>query len=673
MRTRQTVQMLALCATLSLIACVELHAQQKPNVIFFLVDDLGQRDVGCYGSRFYETPAIDQLAIEGMLFENAYSTCHVCSPSRASILTGKYPARTNLTEWLGGRPERDYEMLHHGEKLTALPDEEQTLAETLHKHGYATANYGKAHLNKDPKTYGFDEAITGWVRSYYHPFSPTYTKTLPAKEGDYYTDKLTDAAIDFIERNKDRPFFVHLEHFSVHDPIQGRKDLVQKYEKKLAAMPHQEGPDYILEPNPDGPAISGEKLKALEENDNSTLHQNERVWWVKQTQDNVEFAGMVEATDESLDRIRAKLKELGLEKNTIIIFTSDNGGMAASNQYRGINHLRETLNSRFASSNLPLRGAKGWNYEGGIRVPLIVHWPGEIQPNSTSHAVVTGTDYYPTLLEMLNLPALPDQHVDGQSFVPALKAEGYDRGPIYWHFPHYSNHGFQSPGGAVRSGRYKLLEYYENGTIQLFDLENDIGEQNDLAELQPAIAQRLKKLLYDWRDEVDAKMPYPKTATSKPAPGARVDRRNRGAQASNNRLPADVEKFAPGWKVKNWGGQAMKPGLREEWQGRSNVLLTHPRSREVPCVLSRRVEIPTGRKTALLFAVTNHPKGDWTLVVRVDGDEVLKKSVEDTKWKEFRIDLTKHAGETVNIELENRASDWAFEAAYWSRIELQDE
>jgi len=494
----------------------------KPNIVFFLVDDLGQRDVGCYGSQFYETPAIDRLARHGILFENAYSTCHVCSPSRASILTGKYPGRTNLTEWLGGRPEREYERLHHGEKLTSLPDEEITLAETLKQHGYATANYGKAHLDKDPKTYGFDEAITGWVRSYYHPFGGAYNEILAAKEGDYYTDKLTDAAIDFIERNKDKPFFVHLEHFSVHDPIQGRKDLVQKYEKKLATMPHQDGPDYILEPNPDGPAISGDKLKALEANDSSTSHQSERVWWVKQKQDNVEFAGMVEATDESLGRIRAKLKELGLEGNTIIIFTSDNGGMAASNGYRGINHSRKKLNSRFASSNLPLRGAKGWNYEGGIRVPLIVHWPGKTQPNSTSQAIVTGTDFYPTLLEMLDLPALPDQHKDGRSFVPALKAEDYDRGPIYWHFPHYSNHGYQSPGGAIRSGRYKLLEYYENGTIQLFDLENDIGERNDLAESQPEIAQKLKKMLHDWRDEVDAKMPYPKTETSEPAPGSRV-------------------------------------------------------------------------------------------------------------------------------------------------------
>ena len=231
---------------------------------------------------------------------------------------------------------------------------------------------------------------------------------------------------------------------------------------------------------------------------------------------------MVEATDESLGHIRAKLRELGLEQNTIIVFTSDNGGMAASNQYHGINHPRETLNSRFASSNLPLRGAKGWNYDGGIRVPLIVHWPGNVEPGSTSHAVVTGTDYYPTLMEMLNLPALPQQHVDGRSFVPALKSEEFDRGPIFWHFPHYSNHGYQSPGGAVRSGRYKLLEYYENGTVQVFDLENDIGERNDISELRPKLTEELKEVLHNCRDEVDAKMPYPKTRTSRPALGSRV-------------------------------------------------------------------------------------------------------------------------------------------------------
>ena len=486
----------------------------KPNIIFFLVDDLGWSDVGCYGSKFHETPNIDQLAKEGMKFDNAYATCHVCSPSRASILTGKYPARTNLTEWLGGRPERNYEKLHSAKKLMSLPDDEITLAETLKKHGYATANYGKAHLRKDPKTYGFDEAITGWVRSYYYPFSPQYTKTLPSKKGDYYTDKLTDAAIDFIERNKDRPFFVHLEHFAVHDPIQGRKDLVEKYRKKLEKTTKPKGLEYILEPNPDGPSISKNELKELRENDSLKMHQDKRVWWVKQRQDNVEFAGMLEATDQSLGRIRTKLNDLGLAENTIVIFTADNGGMSASNQYRGINHPRKQLDSRFASSNLPLRGAKGWNYEGGVRVPLIVHWPGQIKANTMSHAVVTGTDYYPTLLKMLGLPLLPKQHVDGKSFLPALRGEQHDRGAIYWHFPHYSNHGYQSPGGAVRFGHYKLLEYFENGTVQLFDLQNDIGEQNDLSKSKPDITKKLLKMLHDWRKEVDAKMPQLKTASN---------------------------------------------------------------------------------------------------------------------------------------------------------------
>ena len=276
-------------------------------------------------------------------------------------------------------------------------------------------------------------------------------------------------------------------------------------------MPKQKGPEYILEPNPDGPSISKDEIRKLERNDSLEFHQEKRVWWVKQKQDNVEFAGMLEATDESLGRIRAKLDEHGLADNTIVIFTADNGGMSASNQYRGINHSRKQLDSRFASSNLPLRGAKGWNYEGGIRVPLVVYWPGNIKANSTSHALVTGTDYYPTLLGMLGLPLLPNQHVDGKSFVPALKGKDHNRGAIYWHFPHYSNHGYQSPGGAIRLGDYKLLEYFENGTVQLFDLKKDIGEQNDISESKPEITKKLLKMLKDWRREVDAKMPVAKT------------------------------------------------------------------------------------------------------------------------------------------------------------------
>ena len=639
-----------------------VNTKGGPNLVFFLVDDLGQRDVGCYGSTFYETPVIDQLAREGVLFDNAYATCHVCSPSRASIQTGKYPARTNLTEWLGGRPERAYEKLHSAKKLRAIPDEEQTLAETLQSNGYRTAFFGKAHLGKPPAEWGFDEATYGWHGSYHYPFR-TRGNGPDGKEGDYLTDRYTDLAVEFIERNKDKPFYLHMAHFAVHDPIHGRKDLVEKYRKKLATHPKLAGPDYILEGNPDGALHTPCGLEAIAKDPSFQNTQQERVWWVKQKQDNVEFAGMVEAVDESLGRIRAKLRELGLDKDTIVIFTSDNGGMAASNQYMESNKPRSVLDSRFSTSNLPLRGAKGWNYEGGIRVPLIVHWPGQLQPGMTSHALVTGTDYYPTILEMLGLPAIPGQHLDGRSFVPALKGRCYQRGAVYWHFPHYSNHGYQSPGGAIREGKYKLLEYYENGSVQLFDLENDLGEQQDLSETQPEIAQRLLQKLRAWRKEVDAQMPPVKQ------PGSRSPSR-KSPPAISKDLPAQVEKFAPGWKVRDWGAPAMKPGLRNEWAGRENVLLTHPKSREIPCILSRKFQVPKGKRTALEFSVTSHPRGDWKLIVRVDGKDVLVETIADTQWKDFQVNLTEFAGRAVALELVNQANDWAFEAAYWSRIEV---
>ena len=417
--------------------------------------------------------------------------------------------------------------------------------------------------------------------------------------------------------------------------------------------------------------MTSEELKALAENDELQAHQDARVWWVKQKQDNVEFAGMLEATDESLGRIRKKLKDLGLADNTIVIFTADNGGMSASNQYRGINHPTESLDSRFASSNLPLRGAKGWNYEGGIRVPLVVYWPGKIKPNTISEALVTGTDFYPTLLDMIGMPTLPNQHVDGVSFLPALRGKAHDRGAIYWHFPHYSNHGYQSPGGAIRLGNYKLLEYYENGSVQLFDLEKDIGEQNDLSKAKPDVRAKLLKMLHEWRREVDAKMPYPKTATSKPAKGSRVINTKPGNNPqSGSNLAAAVASFAPGWKVRDWGGPAMKPGLRTQWDGRKKVLLTHPLSKTAPCVLSRKIEVPRGKKTILELEVTNHPKGNWRLGVLVNGKEALSEDITETKWCKFQIDLSKHAGKTVSVELLNQATGWSHEAAYWSRIKL---
>ena len=660
---------IVLCCAVFAAQTAMADRQGRPNIIFFLADDLGWPDVGCYGSSFYETPAIDQLAKEGAKFDNAYATCHVCSPSRASILTGKYPARTNLTEWLGGKKEQDHEELHSAKKVKALPEGEITIAEALRRHGYATANYGKAHLRRDPKSYGFDEEITGWVGSYHYPFGGhagpggKYDKTLQSKEGDYFTDKLTDAALDFIERKKDEPFFVHLEHFATHDPIQGRKDLVEKYRKKLAIMPPEEGPDYILEGNPDEPAPSEASIAEMRKNQRPDDFINTRVGWVKQKQDNVEFAGMVGALDDSLARIRAKLEELNIADNTIIIFTSDNGGMSATNRFQ-INNNRAQMDQRFSSSMLPLRGGKGWMYEGGIRVPLIVYWPGNTEPGMVTNVPVTGTDFYPTLLEMLDLPLMPEQHKDGISFVPLLEGKpfsGHDA--IYWHFPHYSNHGNQSPGGAVRVGQYKLLEYFENGTVQLYDLENDLGEQRDISKERPEITQELLKMLQDWRQQTDAKMPEIKTAES-------VRRKFPVTAAFKKKFPGNPLQMRT-----STCGKRGNPGFREAYNGRENVIASIPKegSRNFNFRMSKRVD--PKKKYKLLLEVGHEQDYSWTLIVadtskgahkRLLTEEVSDKTATDG-WKTVEVDLPEGRN-AITLQLTSYYDGEV--PAYWSKIDI---
>ena len=655
--------MIVLCCAVFAAQASVSGAPRSPNIIFFLADDLGWPDVGCYGSSFYETPAIDQLAKEGAKFDNAYATCQVCSPSRASILTGKYPARTNLTEWLGGKAEQDHEKFHSAKKAKALPQGEITIAEALRRHGYATANYGKAHVARDPKTYGFDEAITGWVRSFYYPFGNAYDKTLPAKEGDYFTDKLTDAALDFIERKKDQPFFVHLEHFAVHDPIQGRKDFVEKYKKKLAKMPVDAGPDYILEGNPDEPAPSEASIAEMKENQRGADFINNRVGWVKQKQDNVEFAGMVGALDESLARIRAKLEELNIADNTIIIFTSDNGGMSATNRFQ-INNNRAQMDQRFSSSMLPLRGGKGWLYEGGIRVPLIVYWPGHTEPGMVTDVPVTGTDFYPTLLEMLDLPLMPEQHKDGISFVPLLEGKpfiGHDA--IYWHFPHYSNHGNQSPGGAVRVGKYKLLEYFENGTVQLFDLDNDLGEQRDISKENPETTQKLLKMLQDWRQQTDAKMPDIKTAES-------IARRFPFADAVKKKFPGN-----PLHLRTSSCGKRGNPGFREEYNGRENVIASISKEGKRSFSFNMVKRVDPKKKYKLLLEVGHEQGHFWTLIVadtskgnhkRLLTGKISDKTATDG-WKTVEVDLPRGRS-SIPLQLTSYYDGKV--PAYWSKIEI---
>jgi len=445
--------------------------RRRPNFVFFLVDDLGWTDLGCFGSRFYETPNIDRLAAEGMKFTDAYAACPVCSPTRASIMTGKYPARLGITQWIGASNQpTPYE---HQMAL-----EELTLAEALKAAGYATAFVGKWHLGSRPyypQHQGFDVNIggdsSGAPPSYFYPYrrGKRGLDELPAggKEGEYLTDRLTDESLKWLEANKDRPFLLYLSHYAVHTPLQSKPQLTEKYKAKAAGHSTPGTARFA-------PVYGGYKTRLV--------------------QDNPVYAGMVQSVDESLGRVMKKLAELGLADDTIIIFMSDNGGLS-------------TVAREGSTSNLPLRTGKGWLYEGGIREPMIVKWPGVVEPGSTCSEPVTSTDFYPTMLEMANLPPRPEQHLDGRSLVPLLKGTGkLDRKAIYWHYPHYHGSGSR-PSGAIRAGDYKLIEWYETGAVELYNLRDDISEKHDLAEVLPAKAAELRSMLRQWRNRLGAKMP----------------------------------------------------------------------------------------------------------------------------------------------------------------------
>jgi arylsulfatase A-like enzyme len=492
---------------------------RPPNVVFFLVDDLGWRDLGCYGSTFHETPRIDQFARQSMRFTQAYAACHVCSPSRASIMTGKYPARLHLTDWLPGRKDFPFQKLKNAGIHAQLPLEEVTIGEVLKKHGYRTAHIGKWHLGEEPygpKAQGFDVQIPSWNKGwpkvgYRAPFQ---LEGLPDSPGEYLTDRLTDEAVRFIEHNRSRPFFLYLSHFAVHDPIQGPAKLVKKYEARLlrAEITDSHLP-FLLEGNPDDAHNrSAAELNALLDDERYRDFKvlPDRMVKIKQVQDNVQFAAMVESVDESFGRVIARLKELELDRETIVVFTSDNGGMSAANFGNPARVVAPTkLDAAYSTSNLPLRGGKGWLYEGGIRVPLLVKWPGKGRAGICDFPVIS-VDFFPSILEMAGIAAEQKPESDGISFAPLLAgARELQREAIYWHFPHYSNHGMQSPGGAIRRGDYKLIEYFENGTVQLFNLHTDPGELHDLAKAEPQQAAALRSMLHAWRKSLDATIMAP--------------------------------------------------------------------------------------------------------------------------------------------------------------------
>ncbi len=457
-------------------------AAERPNFLFILVDDLGCMDVGAYNPDcFYETPNIDRLAAEGMKFTDGYVANPVCSPTRYSIMTGKYPTRVGATNWFAGTREGRFRPA----PLNAqMPLEEVTLAQALREHGYATFFAGKWHLGPTaeywPENRGFDVNKGGFSAGgpygpgkYFTPYGNPRLEDGP--EGEHLPDRLATETVEFIKANRNRPFLAYLSFYSVHTPLVGRPDLVEKYREKAERLGLREKEPFADE---------------------------EQVWPVDQprrvrvVQSHAVYAAMVEAMDEAVGKVLGGLKELGLEENTVVFFTSDNGGLSTS--------------EGSPTSNLPLRGGKGWLYEGGIREPYLVKWPGATRPGSTSGVPVTSVDYYPTILEMAGLPARPEQHKDGASLVPVLKGTGdLDRDAIFWHYPHYSNQG-GFPGGVVRMGNYKLIERYEDGRVHLYNLADDIGERDDLAEQLPGKVRSMRERLHAWYGEVGAKFLEPK-------------------------------------------------------------------------------------------------------------------------------------------------------------------
>lgn len=462
----------------------------KPNILFILIDDMGWRDLGCYGSTFYETPNLDRLAAEGMLFTDGYAACPVCSPTRASLLTGKYPARVGITDWI------DWTARWHPQKgklieapyRKGLPESEVTVAEALRDAGYRTWHVGKWHLGGPghyPTDYGFDINIGGceWGCPINGYFSPWGIPGLPdAPEGTYLTDYLTDEAIRLIGQPDDRPFFMHLSHYAVHTPIQAPPKLVAKYEAKARRL----GLDQVQGTR------EGEHFRTERMRDSVCIH--------RLLQSNPTYAAMVENLDTNIGRVQQALADTGQADNTLVIFTSDNGGLAT-----GATGGWECA----PTCNLPLQVGKGWMHEGGTREPYVVRWPGRIEPGTVCHTPITSPDLYPTLLEVAEASLRPEQHVDGVSFLPALCREsGFDRGAIFWHYPHYGNQGGE-PGASVRDGDWKLIEFFEDGRLELYNLREDIGETRNLAAGQPARVRDLHATLTAWRQRVEAKIPQP--------------------------------------------------------------------------------------------------------------------------------------------------------------------
>ena len=450
---------------------------ERPNIIMILIDDMGWRDLQCFGSSFYETPNIDALAAEGTVFTNAYAPCPVCSPSRASLYTGQYPARVGVTNYIGAH---DFGKLAEVPYLDHLPTEEYTLSRAYKDAGYRTYHVGKWHLGGKeyyPEHHGFDVNIGGcdWGHPHRGYFAPFGIDTLPddIPAGEYLTDYLTDRAIELIEKTGDAPFFLNLSHYAVHTPIQAKEADLSRFAEKSRRM------------KLDGvnPYIEGENFPCW--------HKRGEKVCRRFIQSDIGYAAMIWNLDQNVGRLIRVLQKKGIYDRTVIVFTSDDGGLSTA--------------EGSPTCNAPLSEGKGWGYEGGIRVPLIAVGPG-IRAHTVCETPVTLPDWYPTLLALSGIPMHPHHTVDGMDISPLLRGEEMAERPIFWHYPHYGNQG-GTPVAAVRFGRYKLLRFFEDEHVELYDLLQDISESFDISGSQPQRAKEMKELLDTWIQEIGGILP----------------------------------------------------------------------------------------------------------------------------------------------------------------------
>ena len=471
-------------AFLSILTCLcpssDLAAKQGPSYVLFLVDDLGYMDIGAYNSEsFYETPHVDRLAKSGMKFTDGYAANPVCSPTRFGIQTGRYPTRKDATNYFSGRRGGRFDSAPLHDRMDL---EEVTIAEALKKKGYATFFAGKWHLGPNeqfwPTKQGYDVNAGGFSKGgpyggkkYFSPYGNPRLSDGP--DGEHLPDRLASETCSFIEKNKGKPFFAMLSFYSVHTPLIGRPDLVAKYKKKAAEI--------------NGAEFGDEEM---------TWPKNGKTRKVRILQKHAVYAAMVEAMDLAVGKVLDKLESLGLDDEVVVAFTSDNGGLSTS--------------EGSPTSNLPLRGGKGWIYEGGIREPFLVRWPGVTKAGSVCKEPVMSTDFFPTFVKAAGENPKGVGPIDGVDLMPLLKGgETLSRDALYWHYPHYSNQG-GFPSGAIRMGTWKMIERYEDGQVHLYDLSKDVGEREDLSKVHPGQVAKMREKLHQWYEDVDAKFLRPK-------------------------------------------------------------------------------------------------------------------------------------------------------------------